>query len=401
MDDLISRSNKKPDLLIPFSIGHCANDLVPIAMYIVIPAFGSALDLSPAKIGLLFMIHNFASIAYFPAGLLSDHAANRGIFLVGTFFWTSIGYFIASFADSFWSFAFLIALAGMGDAAWHPIATGVLAQIHKTRRAFALGVFAIGGHLSEVIALPIAGFLLTAFDWRITMQIMVIPTAIVGCIFVFVAAKVPRQVKSWPNREDFNDIWNVWSSKKGISVIALFTAYNMGLFAITAMAPLYLRSAYELSWLATAIAMASMMLPGALLQPLMGKVSDKIGRRPLIIFGNAVAACAAFLAGLSSTLVISLLTLGIALTLLVGIRSVLLATAVDHADSREGTSLGLTFAFMDGFAASAAVLAGLAGERDLSNAFLLASSFSLLATFLAILLPKGSNFIGVKHHVPT
>ena len=74
----------------------------------------------------------------------------------------------------------------------------------------------------------------------------------------------------------------------------------------------------------------------------------------------------------------------IALTVLVAIRSVLLATAVDHAGGREGTSLGLAFAFMDGFAASAAVLAGLAGENNIANAFLLASGFSLVAVIIAV-----------------
>ena len=95
--------------------------------------------LSPAEIGLLFMIHNLgASVAYLPAGMMADHVANRGILLAATFFWVCLGYLAASFADSFWTFALLIAVAGMGDAAWHPIATGVLAQIHKARRAYAL-----------------------------------------------------------------------------------------------------------------------------------------------------------------------------------------------------------------------------------------------------------------------
>ena len=91
---------------------------------------------------------------------------------------------------------------------------------------------------------------------------------------------------------------------------------------------------------------------------------------------------------MSSNLILSLTALGIALTILVAIRAVLLASAVDHAGGREGTSLGLTFAFMDGFAASAAVLAGLVGEKDLANAFLLGGGFTLVATYLAITTPK-------------
>ncbi len=379
----------KPNFFIPFAIGHFANDLTPIAMYILIPAFGTALGLSPSEIGLLFMIHSVgASLAYLPAGILFDHVANRGIVLAGTFFWVGFGYLTSSFAEGFWAFAFLIAFAGMGDAVWHPFATGVLAQIHKARRAYALGVHAIGGHFSEVVALAATGLLLTMWDWRTAIQILVIPTFLVGFFFIYLAPKVPRHVNTRPTRADFADIWRVWSNRAGLRIIALFTAYNMGLFAIIAMTPLYLRANHDLGWLATAMAMAAMMLPGALLQPWAGKVSDNIGRRPLIILGNGMAAAAALVAWMSTGFILSLLALGTALTVLVAIRAVLLAASIDHAGAREGTSLGLAFAFMDGFAASAAVLAGLAGETDLANAFLLASGFSLVAVILAAALPK-------------
>jgi len=97
----------KPNLLISFSLGHCANDFVPIAMYILIPAFGTALGLSAVEIGLLFMIHSLGgSIAFLPAGLLADHIANRGVVLAGTFFWVGFGYLAASFSNSFWALRF-------------------------------------------------------------------------------------------------------------------------------------------------------------------------------------------------------------------------------------------------------------------------------------------------------
>lgn len=386
----------KPNLLVLFPIGHFAIDLVPIGMFLLIPAFGAALGLSPAEIGLLFMIHSLgASLAYLPAGMLADHVADRGILLAGTFFWVGFIYLGASFADSFWAFALLIALAGMGDAAWHPIATGVLVQMHKARRAYALGMHAVGGHLSEVVALPAAGLLLTTGDWRTAIQVLVIPTLLTGCMFIYIAPKVPRHVTSMPTRADFADIWRVWTNKVGLRFIALFVFYNMGLFAIATMTPLYLRANHDFSWLATAMALAAMMLLGALVQPWMGKISDNLGRRPLIIGGNAVATVAAFVAWLSPGMVLTLIALGVALTVLVAIRAVLLAAAVDHAGGREGTSLGLAFAFMDGFAASAAVLAGLVGESDLANAFGLASGFSLLATILALATPMSAHIKSV------
>jgi MFS transporter, FSR family, fosmidomycin resistance protein len=385
----MARFSLKPNLLAAFSLGHCANDMVPIGMYILIPAFGTAMGLSAAEIGLLFMIHSLGgSIAFVPAGMLADHIANRSIILAATFFWVGFGYLAASFSDGFWPFAFLIAIAAMGDAAWHPVATGVLAQVHKARRAYALGVHAIGGHLAEVIALPVAGLVLAMWDWRVAIQVLVVPTFLVGLLFILIRRKVPRHVNSRPTRADLAEIWGVWTTRAGLRMIGIFITYNMGLFATLTMTPLYLSQNHGFSWLHTALAMAVMMLLRALAQPGTGKLSDNIGRRPLIIAGNGLAAGAAFLAWLSSDIVFTLIALGIALMVLVAIRAVLLAAAVDHAGSREGTSLGLAFACMDGFAASAAVLAGWVGQNDLSNAFLLASGFSLAAVILAVSSPK-------------
>ncbi|MCS5603963.1 MAG: MFS transporter [Alphaproteobacteria bacterium] len=381
----------KPNLLISFSLGHCANDFVPIAMYVLIPAFGTALGLSAVEIGLLFMIHSLGgSIAFLPAGLLADHIANRGVVLAGTFFWVGFGYLAASFSNSFWAFTLLIALANMADATWHPIATGVLAQIHKSRRAYALGVHAIGGHVAEVITLPACGLLLSLWDWRLAIQVLIIPTLLVGVYFVLIHHHVPRHVNSRPTRADFLAIWRIWSSGAGLRVISIFVTYNMGLFAIITMTPLYLSRNHSFSWLQTATVMAVMMLAGALAQPSTGKLSDRIGRRPLIVAGNGIAAAAALAAWWSTDILLTLIALGLALTMLVAIRSVLLAAAVDHAGGREGTSLGLAFACMDGFAASAAVLAGWVGEADLSNAFLLAAGFSFMALVLGVLMPKHS-----------
>jgi hypothetical protein len=68
-----------------------------------------------------------------------------------------------------------------------------------------------------------------------------------------------------------------------------------------------------------------------------------------------------------------------------GVRSVVLASAVDFAGKREGTTLGLTFVIMDGIGALGALLGGLAGDFDLTWAFVLASAFAVVSATIAIL----------------
>ncbi len=375
----------KPKLLIPFALGHCANDLAPVAMYLIIPAFGLAYGLTPVEIGLLFTIHSLgASLAYLPAGMLSDHVSKRGLLLLATFFWVGLGYFLAGFATDFWTFAILITLAGAGDAAWHPMATGILTSIHKDRKAYALGVHAIGGHMAEVLALLGTGYLLSHLDWGSSLQLLTLPGLAMGIAFFFIYARVPRSTTKM-GRADLAEIWHAWIAPSGLRIVALFVTYNMAVFAMLTMTPVYLQNDHGFGWQATALALAGMMVVGVLAQPLMGRISDVVGRRPVLVLGNLIAALAAVVAWLAPSLIGVLVALGVALTVLVAVRAVMLAVAVDYAGKREGTNLGLAFVFMDGVGALAAVLAGAVGEFDLRYAFLLAGVFSAVATLLAVI----------------
>ena len=82
------------------------------------------------------------------------------------------------------------------------------------------------------------------------------------------------------------------------------------------------------------------------------------------------------------TLSISLLVVSIGV--LVAIRSALLAAAIEHAGSREGTTLGIAFALMDGVGAVGAVLAGVVGSIDLAYTYPLAAGLSITAIVIGL-----------------
>ena len=60
-----------------------------------------------------------------------------------------------------------------------------------------------------------------------------------------------------------------------------------------------------------------------------------------------------------------------------------LASAVDYSNKREATTLGFTFAVMDGVGALGAVSAGALGNFDLHYAFMLVACLCLLAVAMA------------------
>ena len=283
-------------LYFPFSLGHFANDIVPCSVVVLAPAIALEMGLNPMEVGLLLTLHSFGSaLGYLPSGLLADSFRNRGNLLMLTFWWVGLGYLLASWAPGFWSLAFLFALAGCGDAAWHPLATAILVQSDPQNRGQALGFHAIGGTLSAVIGPVIVGFLLASMDWRETLHWLILPTLLVGVLFLWIRKWVPEQPQRKAfSKEDLQHLWKTWTKKRGLLIICLISSYHMSLVALMSMIPLYLREFHGLSSAMTGLAFGMMVLFGAFMQPLMGRLSDRAGRRRVIVFGIATAACMRF-----------------------------------------------------------------------------------------------------------
>ena len=364
-----------------FVFGHLSNDWLPAAIWLLAPAIGLAFDLKPSEVGLLLAIHSIgASLAYFPAGVMADRTRLQGRLLLGTFWWVALGYLLASTAPSFWSLAILLAIGGMGDAAWHPIATGILVRQMPKQRGQALGVHAVGGTLAEVLSPLLVGFLLAFLDWRVVLQISVIPAALMGIAFLFIARRIPsRHASTVISRADLGAFITQWRSRTGLFLIAGIATYNMALIALMTMSPLFMQRELGFNSAQTGMAFAAAMLMGSIGQPIVGRLSDRRGRFGIFAVGSVVAAGLAGAVVLfdAPVLIISLLTM--AMAALVTIRSGVLAMAVDHASKHEATALGFVFVVLDGVGALGAVLAGLVGDFSLVASFGLAGGLSLLA----------------------
>lgn len=384
-------------LLGAFAIGHLANDWPPSAIWILAPAIALALNLSPSELGLLITVHSLgASLAYVPAGTLTDHVSDRGRLLALTFWWCGIGYLLASFATTFWGLAVLLAIAGMGDAAWHPMATGVLVQRFPKRRGEALGIHAMGGTMAEVLGPLGAGFLLSFLDWRTTLQVSAIPTLMMGVAFIWIARHVPKSTAGGLNRADLSHFLRVWAHPMGLTVIAMIAVYNMALMAMLSMSALFLQNDHGFSSWDAGLVFASGLVLGSLLQPVVGRRSDTTGRKKTFIVGSIVASACALVVALASNQMVIVAGIVTAMTVLVSVRSGILAFAVEYAGKREGTTLGFVFAAMDGVGSVGAVLAGLVGEWDLRNCFMLAAGFSLLSVALACVIPFTSKSADIE-----
>ncbi len=166
----------------------------------------------------------------------------------------------------------------------------------------------------------------------------------------------------------------------------MMISYNMAFFAILSMTPLVLQTRHGLAPSESGVVFAAMLLIGTLFQPVTGHLSDRAGRKTItlviLLLAGLLSAGAALASGF--TLFITLLVLSA--TLLTAVRPVVLAAAVDFSGQSQATTLGIVFAVLDGVGALGALLAGFAGEIDLSWAYILAGGLAILAAAQTALL---------------
>ena len=373
-------------ILRAFPMGHFANDWPDATIYILLPAIALTLGLSPAEVGLLIAIHSGgASLGFLPAGLVADSVSKRGVLLALTFWWVAIGYLCASFAPNFWLLALLFCLAGLGDSAWHPIATGVMVEQMPNRRAKVLGIHAIGGTLASVGAPLFAGFLLTMLDWRMVLQLSVVPTIIMGVVFTKRIHWIPDRQGHGLNRADLKSMVSIWLGPRGLRTIGIVVLYNMSMMAILSMLALFVQNLHGFSTAQTGMLFGAFWLLSAALQPLLGNLSDIVGRKRVAASGLLIGAVliALLVTVTKPVWLIILVILGAGT--LGGIRAVLLASMVDVTGQRQSTTLGFAFAVMDGVGALGAVIAGALGSMDLRYAFLFSAAVALAAMLLTLI----------------
>lgn len=151
--------------------------------------------------------------------------------------------------------------------------------------------------------------------------------------------------------------------------------------------PLYLVTKGESLLLATGVASIWLGV-GVLGQIAGGHISDRIGRRPVIVFsllvGGAVFYCFLLTSGL-----LPVLFFAVSGAVLYGSWSVIVAMASEAAPSNVGAVAELMLGFSIGIGGLAALGFGSAADMlGLRSAFFLFGAFALVGGFLALVLPR-------------
>ncbi len=265
------------------AVNHAQAALLPLVYLAIALEFG----VGAAAIAYLAAVANIASgMVQFTYGALTRWFSRRSILAAGGLVFGA-GMAAQALASSFALFAVANVISRVGGSPQHPVGNGLLAeQFPVHRRGFAISAHIAGGNLGTV-AVPLLGaWLIAEIGWRTTVVLFGLPAIVVAvAIFALVRETGVDRAAARAYGSLHAGFAAVLRDRDLLLVYAsaMFGGGGRGLGVLNVFVPLYLSLVLRLDDLTVAL-MYTVLVVGSVPGPVVaGWLSDRIGRKPLIV----------------------------------------------------------------------------------------------------------------------
>lgn len=279
------------------TVGFLARFSYALARNPVLPLFALFLGAGPEAIGLAVGISTVTGIFFkLPSGALSDVVGRRRTMLAGL-----VVFGVMPFAYLFiTSYSALVAvrfLHGLATAIYGPVAMAVVADVAGARKGEMLSWFSSVGIIGTLLGAPIGGFILdmgqsggpVLWQFRLVFAVSAlagVAALILGLRTLGVKERVEHGVGFGERLRRFREgIREVLSDRRIVTASSMEGVQNMTMGALEAFLPVYAVTVVGLSEFQAGLLWGAQIVVTMLSKPLMGRVSDSHGRRPLIVAG--------------------------------------------------------------------------------------------------------------------
>lgn len=351
----------------------------------VLPRFAQDLGAAPELIGLIVAASTVTGVVVkLPAGALSDQLGRKRMMLLGCLFFAAPPY-LYPFVDSPGPLLALRFLHGFATAIFSPVASAFVADLSQRGRAEKLGWFAAANDLGATMGPMLGGLLLF---YTSSYSTTYLATGALGVLPLLLVLRLPDDGRPEPtgpvlgerSREFWSGIREVLSSRAVLVASMMEAALYVGYGAFLGFFPPYAKG-IGLNDAQIAFVMGAQLATTMLAKPLSGRLSDRVGRKPMILAGLVL--CAVTLPAIPSLTSLWLLIpvsgfFGLGVAIVTPSTTALVADLVKA--GRMGSAMGVFGTIWDSGEAAGPILAGI-----LIASFSYAPAFDLIAAFLALM----------------
>jgi len=350
----------------------------------VLPIFAADLGALPELIGVIVAASTITGVFFkLPSGALSDVLGRKRMMVLGAVFFAAPPFLYPLIHDP-WSLLALRFVHGFATAIFSPVASAYVAGLSETGRGARLGWFSSANDVGATAGPLVGGFVLY---FTASYSVTYLLVGALGVLTLLVVLLLPEADR--PASETKTLSARTTEFRQGLAEVLrtppIFVAAGieavmyLGYGAFLGFLPIYAKNV-GLNDAEIAIVLGAQLVLAMVAKPITGRVSDRVGRIPVIIVGLLLCAAALPLIFRSESLTVFLLAaplLGVGVGAVTPVTNALIA---DLASARRlGAAMGVFGTIWDIGEAAGPMIAGF-----LIGGLGYAATFDVLAAVIAV-----------------
>lgn len=262
----------------------------------VLPIFAADLGAMPELIGVIVAASTVTGVFFkLPSGALSDVLGRKRMMMLGALFFAAPPFLYPLVHDP-WSLLALRFVHGFATAIFSPVASAYVASLAETGRGARLGWFSSANDIGATGGPLIGGFVLYFTSSFSLTYLLVGALGVITFIVVLLLPDVDRpapEAKTFAARaaEFRQGLAEVFRTPPIFVAAGIEAVMYLGYGAFLGFLPIYAKTA-GLNDAEIAIVLGAQLALAMVAKPISGRVSDRVGRIPVIIIGLLLCATA-------------------------------------------------------------------------------------------------------------
>lgn len=379
-------------LLVSLALGHTLMHCFQQGWYIILPSVKQTFGLSEVQYGGIESIRSASStVVQIPSGMVSDILRKQWVIIVvSALLGVGVAYAILGLFPSYGAVLLAAIIVGISIALWHPPALSVLSARLAERRGLALSIHGMGGNLGNAAGPAMMGVIIGAVAWQMATWIMAIPMVVLALVLWRVLSGVPgREGEEVTGRQYISTLKGLLRNRTLVGLVVSQAIRAMGTISMFAFFSLYCREDLGFGPAKAGLYFTTMMASGIASQPLLGYLSDRFGRKIVLVPSLMLLGSFEILLVWSGSGVgLALVAICIGL-FIYALGAVMQAAAMDVVPEEAGaTAIALLFGISALFTIPSATIAGwLSGTYGTPSVFIYSGLLVLLSAPVLIFLP--------------
>ena len=316
------KSHGDGKILVGFTIAHGIFHFMQQSFSVMLPHIKETFGISAVAIGALMTAREFAmGISSLPGGILSDRLRRyRGAIMAACMTLFGLGWLLVGASHVYPLLVFGMVIVSIATSVWHLPSMAEISRRFSEKKGASLAIFGVGGSLGDIFGPVITGVLLGVLAWRAVISIYAVVPLLMTFWFIWSFRSLRRSRQSDKNEDGDHvdlktqiDTTIKYFKTTAIWKVNLVAGLRGMCFTIyVTFLPLYMKEGLGLSSQSVGFHFGLLWTIGIVASPLMGHLSDRLGRKPVLVpallcSGTLTILLATFGHGITFTVLICLL----------------------------------------------------------------------------------------------